>query len=195
MLHKYTTEVLYVFCAFLALLILIFDLSMPLGVAGAVPYAAVVIFALWLPQKKAALYLAIICSALTVVGFIFSPEGGEFWKVITNRILALFVIWVTGFLVIQRKISDEKNSRLKQEIEKEKEKIYLATIHGAQHILNNLLNQLDLVYLEAKSHKDFDAKTLGYFDTMIKEATALMKELSAIKQIDDEKIRQSVHPK
>jgi hypothetical protein len=168
---------------------------MQLGVAGAVPYAAVVIIALWLPQMKAGIYLAILCSVLTAVGFIFSPEGGEFWKVITNRLLALFVIWTTGFLVMQRKISEEKNSILQQEMEIEKEKIYLATIYGAQHILNNLLNQLELVYLEAKSHKDFDAKTLGYFDKMTKDATALMKELSAIKQIDDEKIRQSVYPK
>jgi hypothetical protein len=168
---------------------------MELGVAGAVPYAAVVMFALWLPQTKTAIYLAILCSVLTAVGYYFSPDGGEFWQVATNRLLALFVIWATAFLVMQRKISDEKNSILKQEIEKEKEKIYLATIYGAQHILNNLLNQLQLVYIEAKSHGSFDAETLGYFDNMTKDANELMKDLSAIKQIDDESIRQSISPK
>lgn len=36
--------------------------------------------------------MAIICSILTVIGFVASPAGGELWKVIFNRALALFAL-------------------------------------------------------------------------------------------------------
>jgi len=50
---------------------------------------------------------------LTVIGFYSSPAGGELWKVIFNRSLALFAIWVTAILSVQRKtIYDEKEKAL-----------------------------------------------------------------------------------
>lgn len=30
--------------------------------------------------------------------YYYSPDGGELWKVLLNRLLALFVIWVTAIL-------------------------------------------------------------------------------------------------
>ena len=37
-----------------AALILTFDLSLPLGVAGSVPYAALVLLGMWMPTTRAA---------------------------------------------------------------------------------------------------------------------------------------------
>jgi|TARA_B100000315_G_scaffold256825_1_gene303759 PAS domain S-box-containing protein len=89
--------------ASLALLILMIDLSLPLGVAGGVPYVAVILVALGSTSPRPAIGFAIVCSLLTMVGFYWSPAGGILWVVFLNRFLALFVIWVTAILGLLQK--------------------------------------------------------------------------------------------
>ena len=51
-----------------------------------------------------------LCLTLSIAIFIL---GGELWKVIFNRSLALFAIWTTAILSVQRKtIYDEKEKAL-----------------------------------------------------------------------------------
>jgi len=102
---------LYFGCGLLMLIILIIDLAIPLGVAGGVPYIAVILLSLWSPQKRITVIVSVICSILTIVGFFISPPGGEMWKVLFNRALALFAIWVTAVLTLQRKIIEEKHEK------------------------------------------------------------------------------------
>jgi len=82
-------------CAFF-----IFDLSLPLGVAGGVLYVALVLMGMWFSKTSHIYLLATLGSVLTVIGYFASPDGGIFWVVLVNRGLALFVIWITAFLVI-----------------------------------------------------------------------------------------------
>jgi hypothetical protein len=77
----------------------------------------------------------------------------------------------------------------------EKEKIYLATISGAQHVTNNLLNQLRIVTFEIENHPSFDQEVALNFENMLAEAATLIKALSAAQRIDAEAIRQSISPK
>ena len=92
--------VLLSFMAFgIAVAVLIFDLLMPLGVAGGVPYVAMVMLGLWFPRREGVLYLAIVGSVLTLLGYYFSPPGGVPWVVFVNRMLAIFAIWVTAILI------------------------------------------------------------------------------------------------
>ena len=77
------------------------DLMIPLGVAGGVPYIAVVLISLRSENVQFTIYISILCSFLTILGYFFSPEGGEFWKVMMNRALAIFAIWVTAILSIK----------------------------------------------------------------------------------------------
>jgi hypothetical protein len=194
MIDRYTI-VLISICALLVLVIFSIDLQLPLGVAGGVPYVVVILAALWSKKASFAVYLAIICSVMTLLGFYFSPEGGEPWKVTFNRSLALFAIWITAILSLQWKLHEQEISSFNQKIKEEKERIYLATIHGAQHVINNLLNQLLLVELEIENHPEFDKNVSSMFGEMLVEADTLMKELSHVDNIDDETIRQSVSPK
>ena len=76
-----------------------------------------------------------------------------------------------------------------------KEKIYLATMHGALHIINNLLNQLKIVELEIKNNPDFDKEISELFDNMLFEASSLLKEFSSVKTIEAEEIIKSICPK
>lgn len=99
---------LYVICGLSMVIILIADLSIPLGVAVGVPYIVVVLLSLWIPNERVTFLVSIICSMFTIAGFFYSPSGGEMWKVVLNRGLALFAIWVTAFLTLERRMLDKQ---------------------------------------------------------------------------------------
>lgn len=79
-------------------------------------------------------------------------------------------------------------------IQKERQKIYSATVFGAQHILNNLLNQLQIVNFEIERHPSFDPEVIKAIHSMLDDAKGLMTKLSSVEHLDDEAIRQSVQP-
>lgn len=88
--------------AALAAAIFAFDLTMPLGVAGGVPYVALVLLGLWAAGTRPIILLAVAGTVLTVAGYFLSPSGGIWWVVLTNRGLAIFAIWTTAILVAHR---------------------------------------------------------------------------------------------
>ncbi len=152
---------LYFNCGLLAVLILMFDLAIPLGVAGGVPYIAVILLSLWSPKKKITVVVSVICSVLTIAGFFFSPPGGEMWKVLFNRALALFAIWVTAGLTLQRKIIEEKREKTISDREKALEDIkilrgLLPICASCKKIRDDqgYWNQID-VYVHEHSEADF----------------------------------------
>ena len=93
-------------CSVTALAILFSDLLLPLGVAEAVPYVAVVLISLRSPNKQDPLLAAVGCSLLTLLGFELSGEGAEIWMAVVNRVIAIFAIWVTAILAMQIKEAD-----------------------------------------------------------------------------------------
>jgi len=105
--------------AVLTVVIFLIDLQLPLGIAGGVPYVAVILVAWWLPYRRNVVTLAIITSLLTGVGYILSPPGGIAWIVLTNRGLALFAIWSVAILITQRKPAEAtlRDARDKLEVE------------------------------------------------------------------------------
>ncbi len=64
-----TTIGLYFVCGLLMVIFLLVDVSIELGVAGGVPYVAVVLLSLWIPNKRFTVLVSIICSMLTIAGF------------------------------------------------------------------------------------------------------------------------------
>ena len=89
--------------AALAGTILAVDLLVPLGVAGGVPYMALVLLGWWFERQRNILILAGVSTGFTIIGYFFSPEGGVHWMVVTNRILALSAIWFTAALLFKAK--------------------------------------------------------------------------------------------
>jgi GAF domain-containing protein/PAS domain-containing protein len=90
----------------LASIVFVIDLFLPLGIAEAVPYVAVVLIAIRSPDKNDPLRLAGLCTVLTVVGYSLSPPGTEPWIGVTNRSIALFAIWSTALLAMQVREAD-----------------------------------------------------------------------------------------
>ncbi len=94
---KLSSAHIVLICTLLALGIFVLDVaSWPLGVAAGVPYVAVVLVALWLPNWQHTFMVAGAVSVLTALGFFMSEPAGIPWMVLTNRLLALLAIWSTA---------------------------------------------------------------------------------------------------
>ncbi len=89
-------------CIAIAAGILVADARLPIGVAGGVPYVAVVLLALWTERPRYVVAIALMCCALTVVGAFWSPPGPVLWQAVLNRVLALFVICVAAGMGLRR---------------------------------------------------------------------------------------------
>ncbi|MFQ3235407.1 MAG: hypothetical protein ACI9C4_000964 [Paraglaciecola sp.] len=185
---------IYITCLAVIIIIFAVDITLPLGVAGGVPYVAVILISLWSTKQSFSIYVAFICSVMVVLGYYLSPAGGEDWKVFLNRALAIFAVWVTAILVLKWKNKSEEIFAITNRATKEKEAIYLATIHSSQHIINNLLNQLQYIGGVIKNHPEFDKKDAILFDEILAEGSLLMNKLSSVENIHEESIKNSVHP-
>jgi hypothetical protein len=108
------TKVIIV-CLLIAAAIFALDSLFPLGVAGGVPYILVVLLSLSARRKRLPVYMAVGVSLLTIAGFYSSPDGGELWKVLTNRLMALLAIWAVTVLSVQRRaLFEEKEAALSE---------------------------------------------------------------------------------
>ena len=98
-----TTWVKVLLTFLLAFTIFLLDLSIPLGVAGGVPYVAFVLMGLIYNERRVSIMLGVIATLLTILGQQLSPSGGEEWKVLINRSYAIFAIWAVAIGVHQQK--------------------------------------------------------------------------------------------
>lgn len=90
-------------------MIFILDLSLPLGVAAGVPYVLVVLLSLWARRQSVTFSAGVLATLLTIAGFAFSPAGGESWKVMANRMLAIFAVWTTAILCLwQQRVTAQR---------------------------------------------------------------------------------------
>jgi hypothetical protein len=78
--------------------------------------------------------------------------------------------------------------------EREKREIFVATASSTQHILNNLLNQLQLVFFKADEAHELGDETRELLEQSIKEAKEQVARLSSVTKLDEETIRKSVQP-
>ncbi len=106
----------------IAILTFILDVALPLGVAGGIPYVALVLLGVWIPLKRYVYALAMLGSVLTVLGFFFSPTAGILWIVLTNRALSIAMLWITAVIICYSKkilkISLDSQKRLSFHLEK-----------------------------------------------------------------------------
>lgn len=79
--------------------------------------------------------------------------------------------------------------------EKEKITVYTATVSMTQHILNNLLNEMQLFQMEAEKIEGFDPEIKKLMTSSLIEGENLVKKLSSVKDLDEDHIRNSVYKK
>jgi PAS domain S-box-containing protein len=100
-------------CVVLAGGVFAFDNLVQIGVAGAVAYVAVILASVSLTDGRYTFPLAVLCAGLTLLRMLL-PAGDasyDFWEVLTNRLLAVFAIFVTAALGIEWKRSKEALQR------------------------------------------------------------------------------------
>ncbi len=85
-------------CLLWAAVIFAIDLSVPAGIAVAVPYFCLVLMGLWLPHPYYFTLATLGSMGLTFLGFLNSPVGGDPLVAICNRFIALMAIGITGIL-------------------------------------------------------------------------------------------------
>ena len=113
----------------LSFLVFVIDTQVPLGVAEGMLYIVLVILGLMTGNRSFIIYAAVLGSVLNLVGFMVSPAGGEWGKVIANRFLAVFTIWMTAVLCLlinraeekQRFASDKLEEKIKDRTSKVQE--------------------------------------------------------------------------
>jgi hypothetical protein len=118
------------------------------------------------------------------------------FEIIPDDFNELWMRAVIILLVILFGIYADSSTRklLIKEKQMEAARIYSSMIHASQHILNNLLNQMQLFKMEALKSNDFDREIIKYFDIAFDEAKNLIQRLSQVENITDENIWASVDP-
>ena len=94
-------------------------------------------------------------------------------------------------LLHKLKMANDEIRKLKDQ---KKKNIYRATVTSAQHILNNLLQQVNIVNKEIARNSTFNQEVANKFIVMQKQASELVHKLSSIEKIDVSEIKKSVYP-
>ncbi len=142
--------------------------------------------------------MAIIVAALywvaesSVHRFVFAEETFELLPSNINELGMRIIIVV---LLVSFGIFGDAWSRRLVTKEDEKRQIFIATVGSTQHILNNLLNQIHVVFLQMDDEYRVDAKTRDMLKRSLEDAQAQVERLSAVTKLDEEAIRESVAPK
>jgi signal transduction histidine kinase len=92
----------------LAVLIFLADIFVPTGVADGMLYVVLVLVGLLAGNKRLLLGGAILGTLLIIAGFFLSPSGGEIWKVLLNRFLSIFTLWMAYFLCLHQNRSEKR---------------------------------------------------------------------------------------
>jgi len=76
--------------------------------------------------------------------------------------------------------------------EREKQDVFIATVSSTQHILNNLLNQMQIVLFSSGGSASMDDETRKLFKQALVEGKEQVFRLSSITEIDEGTIRKSM---
>lgn len=136
--------------------IFLIDLALPLGVASGVLYVICVSIASSLGIRWV-WGTAILSSIFVLAGMEFSPPGGEEWKVLSNRGLALIAIWATMLATLRwlrtRDHLAHFNHTLEQQVEERTHNVEHANqtltrhIHAREQIAHRLKESETLLAL------------------------------------------------
>ena len=124
--------------------------------------------------------------------FLFSEEKFEIIPSETNELWMRVVIII---LVVCFGIYADFQTRMLLKKEKEKRLIFRATVSSSQHIVYNLLNQMQFFKMKADEKNAFDSEIIELYDQSLKEGQDLMELLSNVDDLTENNIRMSVSPK
>jgi signal transduction histidine kinase len=81
--------------------VFLIDIQVELGVGTYMLYIPALALAARLPGRRFVVALSIAATALSVLGYLASPVGGEVWKATVNSVLGVCAIWMTTAILVQ----------------------------------------------------------------------------------------------
>jgi hypothetical protein len=108
-------------------------------------------------------------------------DGNELWM----RLSIVVLIIVFGIY------ADIQTGKLLAK-EREKQDVFIATVGSTQHILNNLLNQMQLALFDSDGNASMDDETRMMFKQALVEGKEQVTRLSSVTEIDEATIRKSI---
>ncbi len=113
-----------------------------------------------------------------------------FYARFTLAIVITIVVLLTVLLFYFQQVFYFQQAR-----EREKQKLFKATVRATQHILNNLINQMQLFKMEADRTQAFDERIKKLFMESLQEGQDLVSRLGRVSEITEDAISKSVAPK
>jgi hypothetical protein len=114
---------------------------------------------------------------------VLPSDVNEVWM----RLLIIVLIVAFGLF------ADNRARRIKK-TEQEKHEVYVATVRSTQHILNNLLNQLQLAFLDLEKEHCLESETRRLLERSIREGKQQVERLSSLSEVSSDSIEDSVRP-
>ena len=127
-----------------SVVIFVVDTQIPLGVASGMLYVVLVLLGLMTGRRSFVIYAAFLGSVLNAIGLMVSPPGSEWGKVVANRLLGIFTIWMTAILCLIINRAEEGQRSAHDELE-EKIKDRTGTLRETNERLNVEINYSKLI--------------------------------------------------
>lgn len=130
----------------LAALILIADELLPLGVSVGEAYCALVLIGLLAKDNQLIIGSAIVGTVLTLFGVWVSPPDAQLWVVWINRILSIFLIWLTAvFSLLQIRSIEvrEESEEIKTAYKLLKDEVNYVKLHRVIAVLANSKQKIE----------------------------------------------------
>ncbi|MCF2858500.1 hypothetical protein L1286_13515 [Pseudoalteromonas sp. SMS1] len=162
------------------------DSHIPLGVAGGVPHIIPILISLWAKNIRFTLILAVLCSLFTVIAYFSSPSGGELWKVLFNRGIALLAIWSCALLTIKYFNELIKHTALEKELEKIS--VYRETISGVNHLVRNLQSNFLIINHSPNLKHDLGEEVIEALNQSSREVCEILDKLGDLDEVTPEVI-------
>ena len=108
----------------------------------------------------------------------------ELWM----RTVIIFLLIVIGV------VGDTLANRI-ETAEREKREVFLVAISSTQHVMTNLLNQMQLVFLETSKTDKLSGETRKLLEEWIEEGKDQIDRLSVVAKIEEEATKGSVRSK
>ena len=119
----------------------------------------------------------------------------EFFEVVPSDVNELLMRLLIIVLIISFGVFADNRARKVKESEKEKHEVFIATVRSTQHILNNLLNQLQLAFFDLEKEHCLESETRKLLEKSIRDGKEQVERLSAVSDISSKSIEESVRPR
>ena len=152
-------------CVCLAVVLLIIDAATPLGVNSPAFAVILVLVAIWMPWRSAAVALAIVATLLTIIGYFVSTVP-DAWMVghvaVLNRCIAIVVVWVAAAIIMLQKATRQRLAEMQDRFRETFEQTPVGVAHVghdgrlllANHCLAEILGYSDSAELGCKRLQD-----------------------------------------